>query len=96
VLSDDLVDSNLTNLRICVTSRPEADIKIVLQPLAFRSVSIQEERGQMEDIEKYIKSILNSHKKMRRWMLEHKELVVDVLTRLMGCMALISYTVTHS
>jgi len=62
VLSDDLVDSNLTNLRICVTSRPEADIKIVLQPLAFRSVSIQEERGQMEDIEKYIKSILNSHK----------------------------------
>ena len=76
-----LVDSKLPNLRICVTSRPEADIKLVLQPLTFRSVSIHDERGQMEDIENYIKSTVNSHRQMRRWKLEHKQLVIDTLTK---------------
>lgn len=78
---EDLIDSKLPNLRVCVTSRPEADIKLALQPLAFRSVSIHDESGQMKDIENYIKSAVNSHKKMRRWKPEHKQLVIDVLTR---------------
>ena len=77
---EDLVDSKLANLRICVTSRPEADIKIVLEPLIFRSISIHDEDGQMRDIETYIKSTVNSHKDMRRWKPEHKQLVIDALT----------------
>jgi len=77
---EDLVDSRLANLRICVTSRPEADIKIVLEPLTFRSISIHDENGQMRDIENYIKFTVDSHKKMRRWKPEHKKLVIDVLT----------------
>ena len=80
MLLEDLVDSKLSNLRICVTSRPEADIKNVLGPLTFRSISIHDENGQMKDIESYIKSTVNSHRKMRRWKSEHKELVIDVLT----------------
>jgi len=77
---EDLVDSKLVNLRICVTSRPEADIKIVLEPITFRSISIHDENGQMKDIENYIKSTVNSHRKMRRWKSEHKQLVIDSLT----------------
>ena len=80
-LLEDLIDSQLPNLRICVTSRPEADIKPVLEPLTFRSISLHDERGQMEDIENYIKSVVNTNRKMRRWKPEHKQLVIDVLTK---------------
>ena len=81
LLLEDLIESRLSNLRICVTSRPEADIKNILEPLSFRSVSIHDESGQMEDIENYIKWTVNSHRKMRRWKPEHKQLVIDVLTK---------------
>jgi hypothetical protein len=80
-LLEDLIDSQLPNLHICVTSRPEADIKPVLEPLTFRSVSLHDERGQKEDIENYIKSVVNTNRKMRRWKPEHKQLVIDVLTK---------------
>jgi len=79
-LLDDLIISQLSNLRICVTSRPEADIKPVLEPLSFRSVSLHDERGQKEDIVNYIKSVVNSNSNMQRWKPNHKQLVIDVLT----------------
>ena len=80
VLLEDLVDSKLPNLRICVTSRPETDIKPILEPLSFRSVSLHDESGQKEDIENYIKSIVNTDRRMRRWTSAHRQLVIDVLT----------------
>jgi hypothetical protein len=80
MLVEDLVDLRLQNLRICVTSRVEADIKPVLEPLNFRSVSLHDERGQKEDIENYIKSVVNTNRRMRRWSLEHRQLVIDILT----------------
>jgi len=80
VLLKDLVDSKLPNLRICITSRPETDIKSILEPLTFRSVSLHDESGQKEDIEKYIKSIVNTDRRMRKWTSVHKQLVIDVLT----------------
>ena len=79
-LLEDLIDSQVANLRICVTSRPEADIKPILEPLTFYSVSLHDEHGQMEDLENYIKSVVNTNRNMRRWRLEHKQLVIDVLT----------------
>ena len=79
VFIEDLVDSKL-NLRICVTSRPEPDIKHILEPLTFFSVSLHDETGQKEDIESYIKSIVNTDRRMRKWTSVHKQLVVDVLT----------------
>jgi len=79
-LLEDLVNSKLPNLRICVTSRPETDIKPILETLTFRSVSLHDESGQKEDIEKYIKSIVNTDRRMRRWSSVHKQLVIDVLT----------------
>jgi len=80
VLLKDLVDSKLPNLHICVTSRPETDIKAVLELLTFRSVSLHDESGQKEDIENYIKSIVNTDRRMQRWTAVHKQLVIDALT----------------
>ena len=78
---EELIDLQLANLRICVTSRPETDIKAVLEPLAFRSVSLHDESGQMEDIENYIKSVINTDPRNRRWKAEDKQLVIDVLIK---------------
>jgi hypothetical protein len=75
-----LMELQLTNLRICVTSRPETDIKSVLEPLTCHSVSIHDESGQMEDIENYIRSVVNTDSRNRRWKAEDKQLVIDVLT----------------
>jgi hypothetical protein len=74
-----LIESRLPNLRICVTSRPETDIKVVLEPLAFRSISIHDERGQLEDIENYIRSVINTDPKNQRWKQEDMQRVIDVL-----------------
>jgi hypothetical protein len=80
-LLEDLIDSQLPNLHICITSRPEMDIKDALEPLAFRSVSLHNERGQMDDIEDYIRSVVNTDTKMRRWKAADKELVIDLLIK---------------
>jgi hypothetical protein len=76
---EDLIDAQLPNLRMCVTSRPEANITGGRKPLAFRLISLHDERGQLEDINNYIKSFVNSNRKMRRWKMEDKQLVIDVL-----------------
>ncbi len=80
-LVEKLIDSQLPNLRICVTSRPEADIKAAFERFIFRSISLHDERGQMEDIENYIKSFVNTCWEMRKWKQGHKDRVIDVLTK---------------
>ena len=80
-LIEELIKSQFPNLRICVTSRTETDIKDVLDPLIFRSISLHDESGQKQDIEYYIKSVINTHPQNRRWKAEHKQLVIDVLTK---------------
>ena len=77
----DLIDSRLPNLRICVTSRPEIDIKRALEPLTFHSISLHDESGQIEDIEKYIRSVVNTDPKMQRWTAADRELVIDILIK---------------
>jgi hypothetical protein len=80
-LAEELVNLHVSNLRICVTSRPEADIISVLGRLAFRSVSLHGENGQIQDIAEYIKSQVRTDFKMRAWRTADKELVIDVLTK---------------
>lgn len=75
-----LIDSQIPNLRICVTSRPEMDIKSVLDSSAFRSISLHNESGQMEDIENYIRSVVNTDRLMQRWHAADRQLVIEVLT----------------
>jgi hypothetical protein len=79
MLLEELIDSQHRNLRICVTSRPEADIKLILEPISFRSISLHDESGQMADIENYIKSAVNGNRNMRRWKPEHRQRVIDFL-----------------
>jgi hypothetical protein len=76
----ELIESQFPNLRICVTSRPETDIKDVFDPLNFRTVSLHDQSEQRRDIEDYIKSVINTHPKNRRWKAEDKQLVIEVLT----------------
>jgi hypothetical protein len=80
---EDLVDLRLRNLHICVTSRPEIDVRIVLEPLTIYSISLHYECGQKEDIEDYIRSVVYSDSEpiMRRWRREDKELVIETLSR---------------
>jgi hypothetical protein len=77
----DLIDLQLPILRICVTSRPEIDIKATLQPFALRSVSLHDESEQRKDIEDYIRSFVNTDPKMRRLKAADRELVIDVLIK---------------
>ncbi len=80
-LVKELVGLQIPKLRICVTSRPEADVEPVLGPLAFRSVSLHGESGQVHDIEEYVKFVVNTDPKMRRWRVVDKELVIESLTQ---------------
>jgi hypothetical protein len=81
-LINELVELHLRGLYICATSRPEVDIRAVLQPLAFRSVCLHDESGQKLDIADYIRSIVNSTPSaaMRKWRAEDKDLVIETLT----------------
>ena len=87
-LLKELVEPRLPHLRICVTSRPEYDIRDVLEPLTSRRVSLHDQSGQRKDIVEYVKSVVysNSEPIMRRWRTEDKELVVDVLSERAGGM----------
>ena len=77
-----LVDLNLPNLHICVTSRPEIDIRNPIEPLTSLRVSLHDETGQREDIADYVRSIVysNSDTNMKRWKNEDKETVVKTLS----------------
>ena len=81
MLLEDLINSQLPNLRICATSRPEIDIKAILEPLTFCSVSLHDESGQLEDIDNYIRSVVNTDPKMQKWRMADKELVIDSLLK---------------
>jgi hypothetical protein len=78
----ELVNLQLSNLHICVTSRPEIDVRDVIEPLASSSVSLHDQSGQKEDIMAYIRSIVYSDSEpiMRKWRTEDKDLVSKTLS----------------
>jgi hypothetical protein len=80
-LIEELIKSEIPNLRVCVTSRPETDIKDILEPMVLHTVSLHDESGQIRDIDEYIKSVINTNPKNKRWKAEDKRLVIDVLTK---------------
>ena len=81
-LLEDLVNLSLTNLHICVTSRPEIDIRNVIEPLTPLRVSLHDQTGQREDIADYVRPVVYSRSEqiMRRWKMEDKELVIETLS----------------
>ena len=81
LLPKDLVGLRLPDLHICVTSRPEIDIRDVLEPLTAHRVSLHDQSGQKQDIMDYVKSIVYSRWEpiMSRWRKEDKEVVIATL-----------------
>jgi len=78
----ELVELRLPNVHVCVTSRPEVDIREVLEPLTSRRVCLHDQTGQKEDIANYIRSAVYSDSEpiMKRWRTEDKELVIETLS----------------
>ena len=75
-----LVGLSSPNLRLCVTSRPEVDIRRALEPLTSLQVSLHEQSGQRQDIIDYVTSVVQSDSKMRRWRNKDKDLVIETLS----------------
>jgi hypothetical protein len=81
-LVKELAEICVPNLHMCVTSRPEIDIRDVLEPLTSRRVSLHDQSGQKEDIANYVRSVVYSSSQhiMKRWRTEDKELVIKTLS----------------
>jgi hypothetical protein len=81
-LVEKLVSLRLSNFRLCVTSRPEIDIRNVLEPLTSTSnrISLHDEEGQKKDIADYVRSVVYSDRKMMKWRKSDKELVIETLS----------------
>ena len=59
-----LVELSLPNLHIFITSRPEIDIRTVIESLTTRRVSPHDETRQTKDIIEYVSSIVSSDMRM--------------------------------
>ena len=81
-LLEELADLHIPNLRICVTSRPEFDIRDFLEPLTSCQVSLHDQSGQKQDIADYVRSVVYSDSEpyMRRWRKDDKEFVIETLS----------------
>ena len=75
-----LVKLDLPNVHICATSRPEIDIRNILEPLAAFRMSLHDESGQKDDISLYIEKVVHADQRMRRWRNADKQLVINSLS----------------
>ncbi|KAN0138147.1 hypothetical protein V8E53_004036 [Lactarius tabidus] len=76
-LVKELVGLRLPNLRLCITSRPELDIRIIIQHLATQKISLHDESGQNRDINTYIDFVVQS---VKHWRDDDKKMVINKLT----------------
>jgi NACHT domain len=78
-----LVELQLPNLYVCVTSRPEFDIRHYLEQSAHLKLSLHDQDGQKQDIAEYVHSVIYSDKEpvMKKWRQEVKELVIKALSQ---------------
>ena len=81
-LVNELMELRLPCLHICITSRPEFDIRATLERLAVHSVSLHDESGQKKDIIDYVNSVVFSDSEtiMRKWREDDKAMVVASLS----------------
>ena len=80
-LVNKLVDLHLPNLRICATSRPEADIQAALTSSASHTISLHGEAGQNKDIADYVRSVVYSDGRMQKWREKDKDMVIGTLSQ---------------
>jgi hypothetical protein len=75
----EIIDLKLPHFRFCVTSRPEIDIRRAFEPLSPYNVSLHDQRGQIEDLARYVEEVVHSDETMRDWPEDVKKLVIDTL-----------------
>jgi hypothetical protein len=80
-LVEELTKFRLKNFRLCVSSRPEIDIRKALEPLSPSWISLENESRQKQDVIDFIKRFVDSDPMMQRWETEDKELVFETLSR---------------
>ena len=73
----ELVNLRLPNMRICITSRPEVDIRDIVKPLETQEISLHDEGGQNQDINTYVTFVVRS---VTKWRDDDKKMVIDKLT----------------
>ena len=74
---EELVNLRLPNLRLCITSRPEVDIRTIIKPLATHEISLHDESGQNRDINAYVTYVVRL---VTKWRDDDKKMVIDKLT----------------
>ena len=80
-LVENLIALHLPDLRVCLTSRPEADIRASLEPLVSHIISLHDQSGQNDDIAAYVSFVVHSDRNMRKWRMEDKKLVIETLSQ---------------
>ncbi|KAN0132855.1 hypothetical protein V8E53_009220 [Lactarius tabidus] len=72
-----LLELHLPNLRLCITSRPEVDIRTAVKHLATQKISLHDESGQNRDINAYVTFHVQS---VTKWGDDDKKMIIDKLT----------------
>jgi hypothetical protein len=75
-----LAGLRLPNIRICISCRPEVDIRAALKPLASYAVSLHDECGQKQDIINYIIYVVHHDQRMQSWRDDDKNYVINTLS----------------
>jgi hypothetical protein len=75
-----LIKLNLPHLHVCITSRPEIDIRTSLEPLTPVCTCLHDEIGQINDIDLFVTAVVHSDNNMRKWRDEDKQLVIRALS----------------
>ena len=81
-----LINIQVVHVHFCITSRPEIDIRDILEPLATHNVPLHEQAGQNQDILDYINHFVRSDRNAKRWREEDKQLVIETLKAKAGGM----------
>jgi hypothetical protein len=79
-LVKDLVELRLPNLHLCITSRPEDDIRAAFEPLAAQQLSLDDESGHKQDIIDYVTFVVRSDQRVQKWGDKDRDAAIEKLT----------------
>ena len=69
-----------------ITSSVPSPREVVLKSLAPLPVSLHDESGQRQDIMEYVRTFVNTDRRMRRWRDDDKDSVIKTLSEKAGGM----------
>ena len=79
-LIKELVELKHLNVHVCVATRPEIDIRMVLGSLELLQISLDDEIGQKADIIAFIEHTVLSNS-MPEWTEDDQSLVIDTISQ---------------